>query len=292
MEYGYKPTTTGRSIIAACMAKEVPLTITRVMVGSGMVGEETDLADVHELLSPVASGTIAERYHKKDRLFLTVQYANSGHPEQETFYLSEFIVYATDPGTGEEGDLLYATLGDYQQPVPAYDPDLPSSVFSFPLVLVLSDKVQVSITAAPGIVTHDDLNRLMDEGVISTTVKGEGAPTPETVGQPGQHYFDAATGTEYICKKVNEDGTFVWEEAGGATKPGEGAPTPQTAGQPGQHYFDKTTGVEYICKKVNGDGTYVWEETGNTLIDDADRETRYRLGVEKGKLYIQTVEEE
>ena len=179
MNYGYKPTTTGRSIIAACMAKAAPLTLTRVMVGSGMVDEETDLADVHELLVPVATGAVAERYHEKDRLFLTVQYNNSSHPEQETFYLSEFIVYAVNPDTGEEGDLLYATLGDYQSPVPAYDPDLPASVFSFPLILILSDKVEVSVTASPGIVTHDDLTRLMDEGVIGIsrreiTVPAEG----------------------------------------------------------------------------------------------------------------------
>lgn len=73
--------------------------------------------------------------------------------------------------------------------------------------------------------------------------------------------------------------------------PGEGAPTPQTAGKPGQHYFDEKTGVEYICKKVNGDGTFVWEETGSVMVDDADQKTKFRLGVESGQLYIQTVQE-
>lgn len=70
--------------------------------------------------------------------------------------------------------------------------------------------------------------------------------------------------------------------------PGEGAPTPETVGQLGQHYFDGETGTEYICRQVNEDGTCVWEEAGHVLVDDADGETRFRLGVENGKLYIQT----
>lgn len=70
--------------------------------------------------------------------------------------------------------------------------------------------------------------------------------------------------------------------------PGQGAPTPETAGQLGQHYFDAESGTEYICKKVNEDGTCEWEEAGHVLVDDADGETRFRLGVENGKLYIQT----
>lgn len=63
---------------------------------------------------------------------------------------------------------------------------------------------------------------------------------------------------------------------------------PETVGQLGQHYFDGETGTEYICRQVNEDGTCVWEEAGHVLVDDADQETRFRLGVENGKLYIQT----
>jgi hypothetical protein len=166
MEYGYKPTTHGRTLLAACAALEKPLTLTRVAIGSGVVPEGTNLADVHELVSYVADGTIGERLHEDDRLHLTIQYDNSSHPEQKTFSLAEFIVYATDPETGEEVDLIYATLGDYQQPVPAYNTAYPASVFSFPLVLIISDEINVDITAAPGIVTHDDLQRLLNEGVI------------------------------------------------------------------------------------------------------------------------------
>lgn len=164
MDYGYKLTTSGRALLVACADLEEPLYITRVAIGSGVAGEDTDLADIHELINYVDEGTIAERYHENDRLYLTIQYDNS--TAESTFYLAEFMVYATDPETGEETDLLYATLGDYQQPVPAYNSSLPTSIFSFPLVIVVSDEIEVSITASPGVVTHDDLQQLLNEGFI------------------------------------------------------------------------------------------------------------------------------
>ena len=81
--------------------------------------------------------------HENDRLYLSVQYDNSKHPEQEAFNLAEFIIYAMHPETQTETDVAYATLGDYQQPVPAYSADLPASIFSFPMVLVVSDEIEL-----------------------------------------------------------------------------------------------------------------------------------------------------
>lgn len=166
MEYGFKPTTNGRALIAACGALEQPLKLTRVTFGSGLVQDGTNLADQHELVSPVADGTIGDRMHENDRLYLSVQYDNSKHPEQAAFNLAEFIIYALHPETQQETDVAYATLGDYQQPVPAYTEDLPASIFSFPMVLVVADDIQVVISAAPGVVTHNDLQQLLNEGVI------------------------------------------------------------------------------------------------------------------------------
>jgi len=110
LEYGYKPTTNGRALITKCMALEKPLILTRVAFGSGLVAEDVNLADVHELVSYVVDGAIGERIHKDDRLHLTVQYDNSAHPDTPTFYLNEFIVYGQDPETSEDVDLLYLAL--------------------------------------------------------------------------------------------------------------------------------------------------------------------------------------
>lgn len=162
MDYTYKPTTHGRAVMAACMALEKPLKIVRVAFGSGKVGEDINLADVHELLEYVSDGAVAERRHEDDRFYLTVQYANKAHPDVKMFMLSEFIVYTEDPETRTETDLLYGTLGDYRQPVPAHNPAFPPSVFNFPLELIISDEVQISVSAPAGLVTYAELIKLLN----------------------------------------------------------------------------------------------------------------------------------
>lgn len=172
MDYTYKPTTHGRAVMAACMALERPFHITRVAFGSGLVDEETDLADVHQLLVYVSDGAVSERRHQGDRYQLTIQYTNSEHKDAPTFLLSEFIVFVQDPETNKEIDLLYGTLGDYRQPVPAYSPSYPPSVFNFPLELILSSELQVQVSAPVGIATWDDLCGLKSE-IIRSIMMGE-----------------------------------------------------------------------------------------------------------------------
>jgi len=162
MDYAYKPTTHGRAAIAACLAQEKPLKIIRVAFGSGKVDEDTNLADVHELLTYVSDGEICGRRHEDDRFFFTIQYSNVKHKDVKTFYLSEFMVFAENPETGEEVDMLYGTLGDYSQPVPAHNPMYPPSTFNFPLTLIISDEINVSVAAPAGLVTYQDLGILID----------------------------------------------------------------------------------------------------------------------------------
>ena len=197
MEYGYKPTTSGRALIAACAALEKPLKLTKVTFGSGLVDESTNLADQHTLVHSIADGAIGERSHENDRLYFSVQYDNSKHPDQGAFNLAEFIVYAEDPETQKETDILYATLGDYQQPVPAYAEGLPASIFSFPLVLVVADDVKVTITAAPGVVTHNDLQQLINEGVIGISSQEVTIPTEGWTNSPGSRPEEEAGAGEY-----------------------------------------------------------------------------------------------
>lgn len=168
MDYAYKITTNGRAVMAAYMALgDKPFRLTRVAFGSGRVEERANLADVHELLEYVSDGAISERSHQDDRLRLTIQYANSAHKDVPAFLLSEFAVYVEDPKTGAETDLLYGTLGDYRQPVPAYHPEYPGSVFNFPLEIILSDELQVSVSAPAGLVTWEELAQTMRTIAVS-----------------------------------------------------------------------------------------------------------------------------
>ena len=201
MEYSYKPTTHGRSVMAACMALEKPLKIRRVAFGSGKVDEGVNLADVHELISYVSDGAVAERRHENERLYLTVQYANKDHPDVKMFMLSEFIVYTEDPETRGETDLLYGTLGDYRQPVPAYNQAIPPSVFNFPLELIISDEVQISVSAPAGLVTHAELVKLLGglgTASIEITVPAEGWEADEDTGGKYPRHVDipVASATE------------------------------------------------------------------------------------------------
>ena len=115
MKYGYKVTKQGRELLAALLATGKELEIVRVAVGSGKVSEDTDLADMTDLVEYVAEGKIAQRRHVDNVLYLTVQYASNDTPGLPAFYLGEFIVWAKHPTTGGEVVLLYATLGDYTQ---------------------------------------------------------------------------------------------------------------------------------------------------------------------------------
>lgn len=169
-EFQFAVTTTGRAVIAACMAREKPLRITRVAFGSGELPDGIALADVHELYNYVADGSIADRRHDGETVSLTAQYVNGEHPGVPTFYLSEFIVYAEDPETGENADLIYANLGDYKQAVPAWSEGMPDSAFTYPLTTVLSSELSVSIVNPGGLVTYNELVQLLDASGIGTSV--------------------------------------------------------------------------------------------------------------------------
>ena len=182
LNYGFKPTTHGEALIAACMDLGAPLKITRAAVGSGLAGGS--LANTHALIHYIADADIADRRHEGNQLFLSVQYRNDAHPEIEDFVLSEFIVYAQDPETGQDTDLLYATLGDSRQPVPAFRNGFPASVWTFPLVLTVSGDLQVNVTASPGLVTSLDLQDAIDRLKLEIMTNDLTLPLATDTGDP------------------------------------------------------------------------------------------------------------
>ncbi len=167
MEYSFKVTTHGRAVLTACMAQQAPPVLLRVAFGSGRIAEDADLADQHELIHFVSDGTIGRRWHETDHLGLTIQYENILHKDVPTFYLSEFMIYIADPVTGVEIDFIYATLGDYIQPVPAYKDGVPATKVEYSLQIVISDELKVSVSAPAGLVTYSELNEMIRE--LATT---------------------------------------------------------------------------------------------------------------------------
>ena len=163
MNYGYKVTKQGRELLAACLATGEELEFTRVAVGSGRGAEDVDLADMTDLIHYVADGTIAQRRHLDNVLYLTVQYASNYTPGLGAFYLAEFIVQARHPVSGEDVTLLYATLGDYIQPVNAYSETQAPDIRQYPLALAISDEINVTISVPAGLVTYDDLDEAVEK---------------------------------------------------------------------------------------------------------------------------------
>lgn len=124
---------------------------------------------------------------------------------------------------------------------------------------------------------------------------GSGAPTASTAGTAGQHYYDSATGKEYVCKGKDSSGKYQWELSGASdasdltyngqkldsfldgvtedlsdfadglegSKPLTGTtdPTSSTAGAVGQSYLNTDTMQTFYCTEANEQtGVYVWEK--------------------------------
>lgn len=163
MNYSFKVTTCGRELLAALLAAGEELEITRAAVGSGRVDENMNLADMTDLVQYVAEAKISERRHQDNVLYLTVQYASNFTPGLGAFYLSEFIIQAKHPVSGEEVTVIYATLGDYIQPVNAYSETLPPDIREYPLQIAISDEINVTISAPAGLVTYSDLDAAVEK---------------------------------------------------------------------------------------------------------------------------------
>lgn len=124
---------------------------------------------------------------------------------------------------------------------------------------------------------------------------GSGAPTDTTEGTAGQHYYDSATGKEYVCSGKDSSGKYRWKLSGASdaadltyngepldtfldgvsgdldtlskgldgSKPltGKTDPTSSTKGSVGQSYLNTDTMQTFYCTEANDQaGVYTWEK--------------------------------
>ena len=124
---------------------------------------------------------------------------------------------------------------------------------------------------------------------------GSGAPTDTTEGTAGQHYYDSATGKEYVCNGKDSNGKYQWKLSGASdaadltyngesldtfldgvsvdldtlskgldgSKPltGKTDPTSSTKGSVGQSYLNTDTMQTFYCTAANDQtGVYTWEK--------------------------------
>lgn len=162
--YGFTITVQGRNFLAKQVAGE-QLNISRVMVGSGIVPEDTNLVYLTDLVQPVAQATSTYPIAEKDTVSFIVEYRNDLNGGlKEGFWLREFGVFARD---GEDEILIYyATLGDFPQFVIAYR-DGVVDIRRYPVTLKISDKIDIKLEyPALAFVTEEKLRELLEKEAI------------------------------------------------------------------------------------------------------------------------------
>ncbi len=160
MDYGSIITAAGRRILAGLLAGQT-LTLSRIMVGKGNISSVEEMARLTDLVQPVAeaTSTVPAVSAEGDSVSFIVEYRsdlNGGL--KEGFWLSEFGVFAQNPGRPEEDVLIYyATLGDFPQYVCTYKNGA-NDIRRYPVTIAIAIGAEVEITyPAHSFMTAEDV---------------------------------------------------------------------------------------------------------------------------------------
>ena len=155
MESGFTITAAGWRKLARMVAGDT-LHITRVAVGKGVLPEETNPADLTDLVNPVADAASTQQLVNGLEVSFIVEYRNDMNGGLATgFWLTEFGVFVQD-GDGEIM-LYYATLGDYPEYVSAYGSGR-IDVRRYPVAIDLSKELKVELDYPPmAFLTHEEI---------------------------------------------------------------------------------------------------------------------------------------
>lgn len=156
-EYGFFIPASGRTFIAGLMAGET-FEISKVMVGSGRPDNLEAMANLTDLVAPVARATSTNPLRKGDTVEMIVEYRSDLNGGLSNgFWLNEFAIYAMDGDT--EVMVYYGCLGDFPQWVSAYN-DGAIDIRRYPVSLKVSPDVLVEIAyPAMAFMTADDVEQ-------------------------------------------------------------------------------------------------------------------------------------
>ncbi len=159
LESGFTITAAGWRKLARMVAGDT-LHITRVAVGKGVLPEETNPADLTDLVNPVADAASTQQMVNGLEVSFIVEYRNDMNGGLATgFWLTEFGVFVQDGDS--EIMLYYATLGDYPEYVSAYGSGR-IDVRRYPVAIVLSKELKVELDYPPmAFLTHEEAEPLL-----------------------------------------------------------------------------------------------------------------------------------
>ncbi len=113
MGYCVYMTRAGYALQAKLFAEGGDFEVTRVMVGSGILPEETDPSGLTDLIAPRAAATSTSPVRKGLEVALSIEFRSDLCEEmEEAFQITEYGVFAVG-AEGEEELVLYADLSDY-----------------------------------------------------------------------------------------------------------------------------------------------------------------------------------
>lgn len=174
MSYEFRITERGQELMSQCLDGADGLVLTRVVFGSGQMGEGQQADQMTELISPECDGSLIRRERKGSSLNLTAQLTNERY-KGEGFTLNEYGIYGKAATADKEELILYATLGKYGQGVTPYTRGEAASVWSFPMTLTVSSELTVSIETPADMVTGEELSDVAEALRLELSAKGGGA---------------------------------------------------------------------------------------------------------------------
>lgn len=177
--YGAAMTAKGLQLIAKIIASQADLTLVRVMMGSGAPPEGTYIGDLEDLVEPVAAGTVSVPVYNGPTVEMTVEYRSDMNGGlQEGFIIREFGIFARDPDAeNEEVMILYGNLSKYPQYIAPYSNGC-LDVRRYPVSITVAEGTAVILDGLPSVfVTYDDLQQLINEGVIGISQQEVTIPT-------------------------------------------------------------------------------------------------------------------
>lgn len=156
--YGIVFTEAGLSLLAS-LGKGEQLTITRCMVGSGVIGSREAAKALADLVEPRALASSTEPLQKGSECSFILEYRNDMDGGLETgFNIAEYGVWAQIGGNAEVL-LLYGCLADHPQPIPAYVPGGGVDIRRFPVTVGVSNDAQVILGySAMAFMTAEDVS--------------------------------------------------------------------------------------------------------------------------------------
>ncbi len=176
-EEGTIITKKGMQLISRLLASGQVLTFTRVEIGSGHAGAETDLESLTGLVSYVRDGHIAKCFHEPGKNLASVvcQISSIGTPEG--FVATEAGLFAEDP---DEGEILYAYLDMWDDPQYIYaESNAISKFFEITMSVVISKVENVTAVISPySMISREEFDVLVErirangKVTIGTTEEG------------------------------------------------------------------------------------------------------------------------